>query len=48
MTNEKDVVVPLYQLCGDPLLESKTTVRGGVEEEYCSLLLKDYFKKKRK
>ena len=37
----------LYQLCGDPRLESKTTVRGGVEEEYCSLLLKDYFKKKR-
>ena len=37
----------LYQLCGDSRLESKTTVRGGVEEEYCSLLLKDYFKKKR-
>ncbi len=37
----------LYQLCGDPRLESKTTVRGGFEEEYCSLLLKDYFKKKR-
>ena len=36
----------LYQLCGDPRLESKTTVRGGVEEEYCSLLLKDYFKRK--
>jgi len=38
----------LYQLCGDPLLESKTSVRGGVEEEHCSLLLKDYFKNKRR
>ena len=32
----------MYQLCGDSRLESKTTVRGGVEEEQCSLLLKEY------
>ena len=38
----------LYMLCGDSRLESQTTVRGGVEEEQCSILLKDYFKKKRK
>mgnify|MGYP001465802656 CR=1 FL=1 len=38
----------LYQLCGDRRLESQTTVRGGVEEEQCSMLLKNYFKKKRK
>ena len=38
----------LYQLCGDRRLESQTTVRGGVEEEQCSRLLKNYFKKKRK
>ena len=37
----------LYQLCGDKRLESLTAVRGGIEEEQCSLLLKEFFKKKR-
>jgi len=37
----------LYQLCGDKRLESLTTVRGGIEEEQCSMLLKEFFKKKR-
>ena len=37
----------LYQLCGDKRLDSLTTVRGGVEEETCSLLLKEFFKKHR-
>mgnify|MGYP000113724117 CR=1 FL=1 len=37
----------LYQLCGDKRLESQTTVRGGIEEEKCSMILKEFFKKKR-
>ena len=37
----------LYQLCGDKRLESLTTVRGGIEEEECSMILKEFFKKKR-
>ena len=37
----------LYQLCGDKRLESLTAVKGGIEEELCSLLLKEFFKKKR-
>ena len=38
----------LYQLCGDKRLENKTIVRGGIEEEQCSLILKNYFRKHRK
>ena len=45
--DEKGCCGSLYTLCGDSRLESQTTVRGGVEEEQCSILLKDYFKKKR-
>ena len=37
----------LYQLCGDRRLESKTAVRGGVEEEKCLELLQDFFQAKR-
>ena len=37
----------LYQLCGDKRFRSLTTVRGGIEEEQCSMLLKEFFKKKR-
>lgn len=46
--DEKGCCGSLYTLCGDSRLESQTTVRGGIEEEQCSILLKDYFKKKRK
>ena len=46
--DEKGCCGSLYQLCGDSRLASQTTVRGGVEEEQCSFLLKDYFKNKRK
>jgi len=38
----------IYQLCGDYRLDSKTSVRGGVREESCQLLLKAFFSKKRK
>ena len=38
----------LYQLCGGKRLEYKTIVRGGIEEEQCSLILKNYFRKHRK
>ena len=37
----------LYQLCGDRRLESKTAVRGGVEEEKCLVLLQEFFQAKR-
>ena len=37
----------LYQLCGDRRLESKTAVRGGVEEEICLVLLQEFFQAKR-
>ena len=46
--DEKGCCGSMYQLCGDSRLESQTTVRGGIEEEQCSLMLKEYFKKKRK
>ena len=37
----------LYQLCGDRRLESKTAVKGGVEEEKCLALLQEFFQDKR-
>ena len=37
----------LYQLCGDRRLESKTAVKGGVEEEKCLALLQEFFQAKR-
>tara|TARA_B100000073_G_scaffold71997_1_gene53732 strand:+ start:6630 stop:7061 length:432 start_codon:yes stop_codon:yes gene_type:complete len=37
----------LYQLCGDKRLDSKTAVMGGVEEERCGKILKEFFKTKR-
>ena len=37
----------LYQLCGDSRLESSTSVRGGIEEEICSSIIKEFFKTKR-
>ena len=33
----------VYQLCGDKLLESNTVVKGGILEDKCSLILKDFF-----
>ena len=37
----------LYQLCGDKRLDSLTAVRGGVEEDRCGSILKEFFKTKR-
>ena len=37
----------LYQLCGDRRLDSKTAVKGGVEEEKCLALLQEFFQAKR-
>ena len=38
----------LYQLCGDYRLNSKTSTQGGVLEERCQMLLKDFFSQQRK
>ena len=37
----------LYQLCGDKRLESVTSVKGGILEDQCSILIKDFFNSKR-
>jgi len=37
----------IYQLCGDKLLESNTIVKGGILEDKCSSILKDFFSSKR-
>ena len=37
----------LYQLCGDKRLDSITSVKGGVLEEECSMILKEFFSSKR-
>ncbi len=36
-----------YSLYGKPLLHPKTKVQGGILEDNCSLLLKEFFKRKR-
>ena len=37
----------LYQLCGDKRLDSITSVKGGVLENECSMILKEFFSSKR-
>ena len=37
----------LYQLCGDKRLDSITSVKGGVLENECSMILKEFFNSKR-
>ena len=37
----------LYQLCGDKRLDSITSVKGGVLEDECSMILKEFFSSKR-
>ena len=37
----------LYQLCGDKRLDSRTSVTGGIEENQCSNILKEFFSLKR-
>jgi len=38
----------LYQLCGDRRLNSRTSAQGGILEERCESLLKEFFLKQRK
>ena len=45
--DEKGCCGSLYTLCEDSRL-SQTTVRGGIEEEKCSILLKIILKEKEK
>lgn len=44
---EKGCCGSLYQLCGDRRLDSKTAVKGGVEKEKCTALLKEFFQSQR-
>lgn len=44
---EKGCCGSLYQLCGDRRLDSRTAVKGGVEEEMCTALLTEFFQSKR-
>ena len=37
----------LYQICGDKRLNSDTVIKGGVLEERCKAILKDFFLVKR-
>ena len=45
--DEKGCCGSLYQLCGDRRLDSKTAVKGGVEEEKCTAILQEFFQTKR-
>ena len=38
----------LYQLCRDPRFKHQLTVKGGIMEEPCKLIIKEFFNKKRK
>ena len=40
--DEKGSCGSLYQLCGDKRLNSKTSVKGGIMENECAMLLKEY------
>ena len=44
---EKGCCGSLYQLCVDRRLDSKTAVKGGVEEEKCTAILQKFFQTKR-
>jgi tRNA(adenine34) deaminase len=44
---EKGCCGSLYQLCGDRRLDSRTAVKGGVEEDRCSAILQEFFNIKR-
>ena len=44
---EKGCCGSLYQLLGDRHLDSKTAVKGGVEEEKCTAILQEFFQTKR-
>ena len=37
----------LYQLCRDPRFNHQLTVKGGIMEDSCTLLIQEFFKKQR-
>ena len=45
--NDKGACGSLYQICGDKRLNSDTVIKGGVLEERCKAILKDFFLAKR-
>ena len=44
---EKGCCGSLYQLCGDRRLDSRTALKGGVEEQNCTAILQEFFQSKR-
>ena len=46
--DQKGCCGSLYQICGDKRLGSNTVVKGGILEERCSEILKEFFYLKRK
>ena len=38
----------LYQLCCDPRFKHQLTVKGGIMEDPCTLMVQEFFKKQRK
>lgn len=46
--DQKGCCGSLYQICGDKRLGSNTIVKGGILEERCSEILKEFFYLKRK
>jgi len=38
----------LYQICRDPRFKHQVTVKGGILENHCHSLIKEFFKQKRK
>jgi tRNA(adenine34) deaminase len=44
---EKGACGSLYQICGDKRLNSDTVIKGGVLEEKCISILKEFFSTKR-
>lgn len=45
--DEKGACGSLYQICGDKRLNSNTIIKGGVLEDQCKEILKDFFSAKR-
>ena len=45
--DQKGCCGSLYQLCGDKRLDSITSVKGGILEDLCSTMLKEFFSSKR-
>ena len=44
---DKGACGSLYQICGDKRLDSATIIKGGVLEQQCKAILKEFFSLKR-